>query len=226
MITAKIATIPSRSTLIIQTVYSLIKQVDKVKVMLNCYDEIPEELKHPKVEAILRKNQKGDAEKFLGDEKGYIFHCDDDLYYPDTYVQDMIEGIKKYKCIVTLHGKIFENKPVRSYYKDYSYSYRCLGEVGQDVFVDVPGSGVLAYHTDFFNVDYERIDKSNMGDIWVAKFAKEQGVKMVVLKHKGMIEGRNKNGYLRYLYPDSETTIWKQEYYGDHSDQTKLFNSF
>jgi hypothetical protein len=224
---AKIATIPSRKDLLIQTVYSLVSQVDLVKVMLNNYKEVPEELQgHDKILAILRKNQKGDAEKFLGNEKGYIFHCDDDLAYPETYIEDMIQGIKDYGCIVTLHGKTFGKKPVESYFRNYSFAYRCLGEVQEDVYVDVPGSGVLAYHTDFFNVDYDRIDKANMGDIWVAKFAKEQGVKMVLLKHSAMKDAKNPDGYLRYLWPDSETTLWKMHYYSDHSEQTELFNSF
>ena len=62
--------------------------------------------------------------------------------------------------------------------------YQCLKNVSNDVPVDVPGTGVMCYNSANYKFEYDRVQYKNMSDIYAAIFAKEQGVKMMVLAHK------------------------------------------
>lgn len=183
-ITVQIASIPSRVESLEKTVNSIIDQCTFMQVCLNGYTEVPMFLRgNRKISAILTSNEMSDGNKAYNveDKEGYVFFCDDDLIYPKTYCQDMISGIEKYKCIVSLHGKKYPQR-FYNFYK-IEANYRCLGNVIGDHIVDVVGSGVMAYHTDHFKLKYSDIKSPHMADIWISKAAKEQGVKIMVLSH-------------------------------------------
>lgn len=216
MIRAQIASLPERVRSLEKTIGSLFPQVNCIQVALNNYKELPA-LGHPKIKYIHLDNSLGDGAKFYGVEEfeGYFFSCDDDLIYPPDYVQKMIAAINQYHCIVTLHGKIFGSRPIRSYHHGATEKLRCLGVVENDTFVDVCGSGVSAFHTDDFKLKLSDFEKPNMADIWMSKKAHEQGVKMLCLAHP--------IGYLGYNH-------FEDNIYGNNnrneSFQTELVNFF
>ena len=145
-----------------------------------------------------------------------MFTCDDDLVYPSNYVNKTIEGMDEYgPAIYTYHGRTYPRKPIGSYYNDRLKAHRCLFDVQENLIVDVGGSGVMAWQTDYFSVDYDRIITKNMGDIWVSKFASEKNLKIICLSHK--------SGWIRYIEPPF--TIWDTDHKSD-SVQTSLYNSF
>ena len=215
---AQIATIPPRMILLKLVVHSLLPQVDKINIMLNGHRQVPTFLNHPKIDYFLMDNSKGDASKFFGLRglKGYIFTCDDDLVYPTDYVSTMVAKLQKYdnKVILTNHGRIMKRKPVTNAYTDRLYAYHCLKEVTHETDIDIGGSGVMAWHSDYFFPDYDLITSKNMGDIWIAKFAKDQGCKIVINPHRA--------GWIKYLNPD--TTIW-DEAFENPKEMTDLYNS-
>ena len=225
MITAQVASIPDREQLLEQTVKSLLPQVDKLNIMLN-YSYTPGFLRNLSLEIAPEKlnwwyfdNSKGDAAKFYGlkDVKGYIFTCDDDLVYPPDYVETMINELKKHenKVILTHHGRIMNEKPVFSSYSDRKAAFHWRDRQLESIQLDIGGTGVMAWHSDAFFPDIDRINIKNMADIWVAKFAKEQGVKIMLCPHK--------EDYLKYLH--TKNTIW-DEHYPNPGVQTDLYNSF
>lgn len=209
-----IATLPDREKMLEKTVNCLRSQVDYIKVALNNYDHLPAFLKEDEV--VFLDNTMGDAGKyyFVKDLEGYIFTCDDDLIYPPDYVKYMIQGINRYKCPVTLHGKTYQ-PPIESFGKPLA-NYRCLDDVNQDGRVDVGGTGVMAWHSADLKVSYEDFKSKNMADIWFAKLCKEQGVKIMCLSHK--------KGHLAYQNP--KATIWNEEENKGFKEQTKLLKSF
>ncbi len=218
MITCGIATLPDRELSFKQTIESIYPQVDKIICVLNLYDTVPVWLQRMKrVEAIIGDNSLGDAGKFLEvvDCKGYYFSCDDDLYYPVGYVNYMIAGMNKHGCIVTLHGKCFTNRPIKSYHRGWTTSIHCLHTCVQDTLVDVGGTGVMAFNTSKFKLSIGDFPYPNMADIWVAKRAKEQGVNIMALAHRG--------GYLRYMPPKGKT-IWENSKNDPYP--TEVLNSF
>ena len=216
MITVHIASLPERVDTLEKTVNSLLPQVDYIFVSLNNYEEIPSFLTGRCVNPLICDNSLGDAAKFLrtNDYHGYVFVCDDDLIYPDNYVEYMISKIEEHKGIVSLLGKVYSTRPIKSFKKSYTELYRCLDVVDGDHEVDVCGTGAMAYHSRDINVKVSDFEMRNMADIWMAKLAHEQGVKMFAVDHKeDFVE--------HVLYPDR---IWVGT--RDDTVQTMVLNSF
>ena len=217
MITAQIASIPERVDTLKLTVNSLINQVDLLFVALNGYDSIPSFLENNrKIVRILMDNSLGDAAKFydVEERRGYVLTCDDDLIYPAGYVGYMINGIKLHGGIVSLLGKIY-GRPASSYRGGYTNIYRVLNAVRLDTPVDVGGTGAMAFHTDEFKVTVDDFLRPNMADLWVARAAAAQGVKITALAHP--------KGYVRHVRYHNR--IWAKSA-GYDKYQTKILNSF
>jgi len=218
MVTAQLATIPEREELVKRTIDSLYPQVDKLNVMLNGWDHKPM-MEDDELKFIHLNNSKGDAAKFHGLKKvkGYIFSCDDDLLYPRDYVRVMINKLQEHdnQVILTNHGRIMNPKPVSNSYTDRQAAFRCLGNVYEEHYLDIGGSGVMAWHSDYFFPDVDKVLIKNMADIWIAKFASEQGCKILLNPHK--------EGWIKYLHP--KWTIW-DDHFPNPQEQTDLYNSF
>lgn len=211
---AMIASIPEREAMLERAVASLRNQVNEIRVALNDYDHVPKFLN--KNEVIILDNTMGDAGKFyFADQfEGFILTCDDDLIYPECYVRKMIHGVEQHKCICTLHGRDYIG-PITGFQQNFK-GYPCLGEVTKDVQVDVGGDGVMCYHTDYFKISFLDFHSKNMSQLWVAKKAKESGVKIMVLAHKA--------DYLKYQMPT--WTIWDEANEEGFKEQTVLLKSF
>jgi hypothetical protein len=190
-ITASVASMPGRIKSLKDTVKSILPQVDQLQVYLNNYDSVPDYLLHEKIKVFLSKDYSGDlgdSGKFYECDKisGYHLTIDDDLIYPDNYVESLISAIARYdkKCVVSYHGRIFNNLPVISYYKGATVQLACLRKVPVDRFVHVVGTGVLAYHTDTINLKLSAFKFPNMADIWFSEYCNDRNISRVVLAHR------------------------------------------
>jgi len=218
MITAQIASVPARVETLQKTVASLIDQVDMLFVALNGYKEVPSFLTNDrKIVCALMDNSLGDAAKFydVDQRSGYFLTCDDDLIYPEGYVGYMIDGIKQHGGIVSLLGKRYDTRPINSYRSGYTYIARCLVAVKLPSEVHVGGTGVMAFHTDSLKVTIEDFLRPNMADLWIAKLAHEQGVKITALPHP-----KRYVSHVRY-----SRRIWIQTR-DQNGYQTEMINSF
>jgi hypothetical protein len=148
-----------------------------------------------------------DNGKFYGltrlTEPCYYFTCDDDLIYPPSYIPDMIAKIKEHKCIVTHHGRILTREGV-PYYKGHK-TFRCLNDVVRDEIIDVPGTGCMAFDTEYFNpTELWKSNDLRMSDLIFALEAKKQDKKIMVLKHQ--------TGYIQHSSAiDLRDTIFAKE---------------
>lgn len=163
-----------------------------------------------------------DNGKFAGllfeKEPCYYFTLDDDLIYPPDYIQKMVERIDESGYIVTCHGRNLLGLNV-DYYNGHKY-FSCLGKVEYNGSIDVCGTGVTGFKTDYFNPFFVTFNKNQrMSDLIFSYFAKKNGKKIVMLPHdKGWIqdcginhkdnihsvESKNQN---RLIYTANE--IWK-----------------
>lgn len=173
-----------------QAIASLKDQVDQIFL----YDNEKEEINLT------------DNGKFKGltqlTEPCYYFTADDDLLYPATYVEDMIAKIKEYNTIVTHHGRILTREGV-PYYRGHQ-SFRCLNDIAKDELIDVPGTGVMAFDTSYFNpIDIWKAEDLKMSDLVFALEAAKNNKQIMVLKHK--------TGYIRHLDINLKDTIWATE---------------
>ena len=77
-------------------------------------------------------------------------------------------------------------------------------------------AALMAFHTDHFKVNYNKFFSANMADIWLAKQAWEQDVKIICLDHEA--------GYIKYQYP--QNTIWDKEKSEGFKRQTAILKQF
>lgn len=136
------------------------------------------------------------------DEPIYYFSCDDDIEYAPDYVEFMINGIEKHKAIVTLHGRTLLGRD-RNYYRGH-IGWKCFNEVDITGKLDVCGTGVTAFRTDYFNPThiYEAPQKK-MSDLVFSLEAAKQGKTIMLLAHK--------RGLVKDLEAPSESAIFQNE---------------
>ena len=118
----------------------------------------------------------------------YYFTLDDDLIYPPDYVSRMVEAIDYTGRIVTCHGRILQGENL-NYYNGHRF-FSCLGDVMYDGLIDVAGTGVTAFRTDYFNPVQVAVNTNQrMSDLIFSYYAKKEGKKIVMLPHaKGWIK--------------------------------------
>jgi len=120
-------------------------------------------------------------------EPVYFFSMDDDIIYPPDYVSKTIEAIKEHKCIVSYHGRILRGMNI-SYYEKHT-TLSCTQSFVQTKEIDVCGTGVTAFRTDYFNPTeiYKAKDKC-MSDLVFSLEATKQNKKIMHIGHlKGWI---------------------------------------
>ena len=132
----------------------------------------------------------------------YYFTCDDDIIYPPTYVQDMIEAIERTGTIVTHHGRKLLGEG-RSYYRGHK-AYQCLKENNYEGLIDVAGTGVTAFRTDYFNAEIWASSDKRMSDLVFSLEVAKQGKEITLLKHSG--------NYFQYLNVPPNQTIHGTEH--------------
>jgi len=151
-ITANIATMKGREHHLQATLLNLYDQFDKIRIVFNGFNEVPWFAGHPKIEPILPDTDLTDNGKFYSldnKRKEYYFTMDDDIHYPNNYVEKTIEAIEKFKCIVTYHGRIL-NPLATTYYRGGHEFFHCNRGDHGNLRLDVCGTGVTAFRTDYF----------------------------------------------------------------------------
>lgn len=198
---ACIATINGRQDLLKNTLKMLAPQVTEVFVVFR-YEpnfKLPSNCTY-----IIRDNEKGDADKFylycknpgLAD---VWFFCDDDIFYPADYVTKALKHIKDHKGVLSFHGRTIKLRPVESYYRRSRIeAFGCTSRVKKARRVDpngTLGTGVMFFRSGAVKLNIEDFEYPNMADVWMAKFAIEQGVPMTVCPHEHQwIRGQDPNG--------------------------------
>ena len=112
MIIACMCTFPARGDLILPAIDSLYNQVDKIRICLNEYTEIPSFLdKYEKLDAIIPDTDQRDVGKFLdidADDEDVILYVDDDIIYPENYTFVMCQKLAENdEAAYGLHGVIY-----------------------------------------------------------------------------------------------------------------------
>ena len=197
--TANLATIPSRINMIKTMLSSIENQFDEIRIYANGFKEVPDFMK--KYTVVIDKDLTDNGKfYFLSKikEPEYYFSMDDDIIYPPTYAQDMINAIDNHKCIVTHHGRLLKTNGV-SYYRGHNF-HHCTNNNFIERYIDVAGTGVTAFNTSYFNPN--KIYKSKdllMSDIIFSLEASNQKKLIRVLEHNA--------GYIRCVNPTDTNTI-------------------
>lgn len=222
-VTVGIASIKTREKCLERTVQSLMHQADEIHVYLNDYDKVPAFLQNnPKIKFYLGKiyKDRGDTGKFFyldKVEEGYYFSCDDDLIYPNDYVEKTINFLRDHDnaVICTYHGALLNKGKLNNYYRDrrqihYSTFQR------NSIEVNIGGTGVMAFHVKSFKPDIPRFKYPNMSDIWVGIQAQEKKIPILCAPR-----------YLKWI--KSQETPIEETIYGsksNHDLQTEVLNQY
>lgn len=209
MITIKIASIPDRIIQLEQTIYQFLKQADKIEVYLNNYTVIPQFLIQDKIQVFTSAEygDRGDIGKFFQIEHafGYVLTIDDDLIYPDDYVQKIIQKIDLYnrKSFICVHANRLPPNPLTSYYQD-KIGIHFEKALENDTQVDIPGTGTLGFHTDLIKLTSDIFIKPNMTDLWLALYAKNKGIPIICIERTSnwLLQARGK-AFIESIYKSS-----------------------
>lgn len=179
------------------TINSLIAQKELATLTVVCNNYTDEQFEwlisrcdSYKIKLIRGTNEKGSNEKlrYISEGKAeFLGFADDDLIYPENYLNNMIIGAIKYQGLVSLHGSRLNKLPIKNYYKDRMV-YKCLGFVHDDVEVDIIGTGVSLIPRAKLPIQelenlYKNAPSTSMDDILLSILADRYGIKRFVLRH-------------------------------------------
>jgi len=191
---AFIATVKEREQQLRMAIDSIIGQVDKIHVVLNWYNEIPDWISEKsKIHAHLNSENEYahdsiwnlvDAENMVEKTNGqssYYFTLDDDLNYPADYVEKLIICIEKYnrKAVVTVHAANI-SQPVESYFQCRNvYGFSCW--VSEDEQVDQAACGTVAFHSSTIKPTLQDFPIVYMRDLWFSILCKKNNVPIITV---------------------------------------------
>ena len=185
-----------------KTIRSLEGQVDTLYLCLNNFWEVPQELKNPWIEILHLGPNLGDAARFyllsyLGRQDAHVISCDDDIEYPETYVQDYLAAHKKYpNALLTHHGELCQiNKDGEiKYYTAVRHKFQNC----QHQQLAAPASGLTFIPQSIFNqLEFSSLVHFNQADIHLACNCHKLGASIIALPHEA--------GYIRYTAPPMPT---------------------
>jgi hypothetical protein len=221
------ATIPGRERQCVMAINSLLPYVDEVHLCINGFGKT-EGLNlataigpYRKVKIKATDNSLGDGFKFSYLKKAakrgaYFLSCDDDLIYPPDYVSKMLQRIEHYgrKDVLCVHGKTLPQN-VPSFYRGHRVMHHTTSAVKKDQVVNCAGTGCTAFHTSAIDFGIDDIEQPNMADIWFAKAAARQGVRLISINRPA--------NWLKIQELEPGTTIYEQENKADQR-QTEAWN--
>jgi hypothetical protein len=207
-----IATYPARFSNLLRTLKSLEGQSDVIRICLNEYTHIPDELQ--KYECVIPVKNLTDNGKFLfwnEAENAYYFSCEDDITYPHDYVARTVSLINRYDTIVTYHGRRLKGLNL-NYYRGHKFHHcKDFNSIIQPI--DVCGTGVTAFNTNYFKpIDLHLHELQKMSDVIFSHEARNHKI-ILGSKTYNWIKPQEVNG-----------SIYESESRTNQTNQIKLSN--
>ena len=155
-------------------------------------------------------------------DDAYFIHFDDDIIYPQDYVEKLIAGIEKYerKCVVGWHGIRFDKFPVTQY-KKQKQMFQYFKDVPQDTRVHVIGTGCIGFYVGAMRkkgLTFAAINTNqNCLDGSFGRWCRDNEVPTMVLAHKAE--------WIK-IYPDSQDAqaLWKRSWRERYKTKLSFLN--
>ena len=205
------ATYPGGFSKVGNAVKTLLNQSQKItKLVLHVNgNSVPPGLpKDTRLEVITSSVDCADNGKFryMANHSGYFLTVDDDISYPSDYVEKMLQHVEHFdrKALIGVHGAILPAGPPLtrwSLYRDLRRTHIFSKQQASYGFVNVIGTGTMAFHSDLGIPNFEQMDTKRMVDLHVARWAQDSDIPMVVCP-------RNE-GWLSEFENEGEERIWQ-----------------
>jgi hypothetical protein len=180
---AQMVTMPVREETLHKVVFSLLDQVDLLRICLNGHSIIPRFLNRYNIEVVQKQNNYlGDRGKILWEntENDYIFLVDDDIIYPNNYIGTLVSILESVGGVVGVHAANMK-PPVKNYYKDRDV-YHFTKALHKTIEVDVLGTGTCAFIARDFPIGLSDCMEPNVLDCYLAVSAKKKQIKLWACK--------------------------------------------
>ena len=190
-ITVCMATFPARFKVIGKAVQSLLDQTlppSKILIHVNESKSPPPLPEDDRIEVHCSpKENLTDIGKFKMAslvKKGYVLTVDDDIIYPENYVESHIKWLNAFdkKVITGYHGATLPvGEPISSWmeYKDERRVHWFRRGLNCPLPVQIVGTGTMGYHTDHVSFDYTTFCHQRMVDLFVAVHAQNHSIPMI-----------------------------------------------
>lgn len=172
MTIASLPTIPGREACLSGALRSVRHQFDKICVTYLSESQVG----LPEVEKI----------RPLQGREGYLFPIDDDIQYPDWYVERTIEHIERFdrKAVICYAGRRFDQLPVQSYYRGASKRVQLFhDDVEEDWPCHIPIAAAMAWHSDTIKFWTDGWPCPNM-DVLTGVQCFDAGAPVICVPHK------------------------------------------
>lgn len=188
MVVISMNVLPQRAHNLKRSIPKLVKQCDVLKINLVNFDKEPEILYNYDNIEIHHFNNVGSEYKFVHYNSvgcdDYYFTVDDDILYPDDYVDRHIDVMESYESAITcVHGSIL-NLNVNKNYNNYRKIFLFAQKLDEHTQVHICGSGTTCIKGSVLNFSMDDFDTKNMDDYYISSFAKEQNVGIVCMKRE------------------------------------------
>jgi glycosyltransferase involved in cell wall biosynthesis len=225
-ITICMATFPKRFKQIKKTVEYLLDQSmppDEILIHVNESDLAPPLPKDPRIKVHLSPDENltdiGKIKMVDYASPGIIILADDDLHYPNDYVEKMTHHVQRFNgeaCVGT-HGIVFPfDKNIRDI--DQYFSTRRVHHFKHGQSIDFPchalGTGTMAFDSRKIKFDWESWGHGKMVDLHVAVENQRKGIQMVIVF-------RESNWIKSFSEEPDDVSIWK-EVKSNHELQSKM----
>ena len=233
-VTIAMATQPCRVDSYVDTVYQLLPQCDRFCICFNGFDELPTNLpKSSKIITILANGKNGNPPDlgcnnkmyWLGKFSGYYATVDDDISYPNNYIQHLKQKINKYdkRAICSLHGHIYESNSGVIKFKNRKI-YGFIKQVDHDVICNRLGMGVamcvpsqIGISADIFLSRSKNFGDDEITAIWAQENniplirVSNDNIKLIENTKHSRIDGLcvNKNSLIERQHYLESYTNWK-----------------
>ncbi len=209
---------PSRSATAPHAIASILPQVDRLWLFLDCFDETPPYASDERIR-VVRSQDAGDLRangKFvallLEEEPFTFFGCDDDIEYPVDYCSRLCSSLDRYgDVVVGVHAAVLRVPP-NSYARDLKVLHR-RSRQDRVAGVDLLGSDSVAFHSATLEFDVRRWPDVNMVDLSFALEARRRAIPLVMVDRPAH--------WLRALAENQDDSIWVGVL-ADDSRQTEL----
>jgi len=182
-LTANLATFHKREHTLYEVLGYLTEQTtpfDLIRVYANDFEP---NINHPKVEVTTGEDLTDRGKFYFHEPNDEIyFTVDDDLIYPPDYVETTLQYLEKYGGIVTYHGRKLKGLG-RHFYKGHD-THHFKFQTGATTQVDVPGTGVMAFHSKDITPKVLDYQHDKMVDVLIGLEAAKQDVPITCVKHK------------------------------------------
>lgn len=104
----------------------------------------------------------------------YYFTGDDDIIYPKDYIERTMQEIDENNCIISWHGRVL-NPDADKYYSEMHKGMRYFQGSTEYLTLDVGGTGVMGFKTDYFKPFIAFSEYNRMSDLVLSLQAARQG---------------------------------------------------